>query len=548
MKKILYSIMAATLMLTGCISFDDPTVENYGNGPAVQITTGAVEDNAFTFTITPESGTQFYSFVVAKETEPQGLDAANLLSGKYKGVAGSVIEAAKSTTYTFDMKQDGIGICSPNTSYVVYAVAANDKGITGEVASAVVLTTDGGAPAPKTFKRDAENKAVVLTMSEAVTRAEGAVTAKYYKEWDILNPVVLTDEDITVAVNGTEVTFAAPTAPAGAYVAFSYAEGAFKDSFGNKCNALNSGLDMTTGQFRNLVVQVTPVPFDITDDNVKSPEDGAVFPEWNKFTGVVEFDFDIFRNDDTVENGDLSVVYTTEKKTSTLKLSADEWSVEGNKLMFHLPEAPEAGAIVTLRVAEGAFTDVYGNPNKAFASKTSWKYFAMTKEMVLGDFKFTYTSAYDETPKVYDGGAITISEDPEAENGLVIKNLYLSGSEIPARYDIKKGKLYIGARYELGLVPNKDGGNYGLITYSMTNKDEIEFTVNVDGTITSDDLAIVACDEAYESALGYWEKCASATFTPSASSSKAKAKAHSASSKSSLRHKLTVKRNITVKH
>lgn len=547
MKKILYSIMAATLMLTGCISFDDPTVENYGNGPAVQITTGAVEDDAFTFTITPASGTQFYSFVVAKGTEPQALDAANLLSGKYKGVAGSVIEAEKAATYTFDMKQNGIGICSPNTSYVVYAVAANDKGITGDVVSAVVLTTDGGAPAPKSYKRDAENKAVILTMSEPVTRAEGAVTAEYYKEWDILNPVTLADEDIVVTVNGTEVTFAAPTAPAGAYVTFSYAEGAFKDSFGNKCKALNSGLDMTSGKFKNLFIQVTPVPFDITDENIKSPENGSVFPEWDKFTGVIEFDFNIFRNDETVENGDLSVVYTTAKKTSTLKLSANDWSVEGKTLIFHLPEAPEAGAIVTLKVVEGAFCDVYGNPNNAFTSKTSWKYFAMTKNMVLGDFKFSYISAYDN--EQYDCGTITITEYPNVENGLIINNLYLEGSKILGRYDIEKGKLYVSAYYSLGLVPAANGGNYGLITYSMTGKDEIEFTVNPDGTIISNDLAIVACDENFESALGYWEKCASATFTPAQSSSKAKAKTyHGNHSKVNLKNVQSFNKNRIVKH
>lgn len=526
MKKILYSMMAAVLTLTGCISFDDPTVENYGEGPSTDIQTGAVEDNAFTFTVTPGAGSQFYSFIVAKGTEPQTLDASTLLSGKYNGIVGRVIEVAKTPTYTFDMKQDGIGILEPNTSYVVYAVAANDKGIVGNVASAVVLTTDGGLPTPKTFKKDADNKAVILTMSEAVTRGNGAVTAKYYKEWDILNPVTLTDEEITVTVNGAEVTFAAPTAPAGAHVAFSYSAGAFKDSYGNECMALNSGLDLSTGKFKNLVVQVTPAPFDITDENIKSPEDGAVFPKWDEFEGVLEFDFDIFRNDEMVEDGDLSVVYTTGKKTSTLKLSANEWTVVGNTLIFRLPEAPEAGAIVTLNVVEGAFCDVYGNINKAFKSSTSWKYFAMTKEMLLGDFKFTFVSDYDG--KAYNGGNITISEDPEVENGLIVKNLYLGDSEIPATYDIQKGKVYLGAYYPLGLVPD---GKYGLITYSKSNQDMIEFTVNADGTMTSDDLAIVACDEAYENALGYYEKCKVATFTPIAASAAAKTRAVSTSCK-----------------
>ena len=37
-------------------------------------------------------------------------------------------------------------LCSPNTSYVIYAVAASDKGVIGKVASQVVTTTDGETP------------------------------------------------------------------------------------------------------------------------------------------------------------------------------------------------------------------------------------------------------------------------------------------------------------------------------------------------------------------------------------------------------------------
>ena len=58
--------------------------------------------------------------------------------------------------------------------------------------------------------------------------------------------------------------------------------------------------------------------------------------------------------------------------------------------------------------------------------------------------------------------------------------------------------------------------NYGLITYSLTSQEEIAFTVNADGTIVSTDFGVVACDENFTSAIGWWEKASTATLTPAA--------------------------------
>lgn len=92
---------------------------------------------------------------------------------------------------------------------------------------------------------------------------------------------------------------------------------------------------------------------------------------------------------------------------------------------------------------------------------------------------------------------------------------FIWSSELPGRYDITTGKFYVGSFYELGVVAGKDQ-NYGLITYSLTEQDEIAFTVNADGTIVSTDFGVVACDENFVSALGWWEKATTATLTPAA--------------------------------
>ena len=513
MRKILYSILGIGLFMASCTNFDDPVTENYGNGPTVSIDITVTTDSTFTFTVSPASGTQYYSYIVVKADVAEELSGATLLKGAYSGGLSSVVlNAEENATFTFDMRSKGAPLCVPNTTYQIYAVAASDKGITGAVANASVTTTDGETPVAKTLKADAKIKSVTVTFSEAIARGNGAIVAQYYKEWDISNVVTLTEEKYTVSIEGAVVTFTAPEAPAGSILTFSWEEGAFIDSFGNKCKAMNSGINAATGGFKGIYVATEKEKFAVADSCFTAPKVESVFPEWTEFEGKITFEFNVYRNDNSVKNGTLTVVYTNDLRTTTVKLNKEQWTVSGKIITFHLPSAPQGGDIVSLIMEEGAVTDVYGNPNKAYSSeKVWWKYFAMTKDMVLGNFKFTYVSADDG--ETYDGGTATITEDPEVENGVAIENLYMEGSRLPGRYDITTGKFYVSAYYALGIVAGKEQ-NYGLITYSLTEQDEIVFTVNADGTIVSTDFGIVACDENFESALGWWEKAANATLAP----------------------------------
>lgn len=529
MKKLVYSLLMAGLSLVGCTSFDDPVQEKYAAGPSAKIEVTAKTDSTFTFTVTPAEGAQYYSYIVVKSSEVQQLDAATLLKVAYSGiVAGEMTETAKAASVTNNMRnKKGEPLCLPNTTYQIYAVAVSDKGITGEIANTSVTTTDGLLPAPRSFKADTENKSVAVTFSEAVARGEGEIVAMYYKEWDITNPVVIDEKELEVSIEGNVVTFAAPKTYAGSIIAVSWADGAFVDSFGNKCRALNSGLNLQTGKFTGVYFRNDLVPFDMelmeeaeeegeepTGNLTVAPVIGSVFPKWNEFEGVFTLDFDIYRNPSKVKSGDVSVVYSNENSTTTYKLTAEQWDAKGNTLTFSLPVEPAPGDYVSVVVAKGAITDVYGNPcNEFFSEDIWWKYFAMTKEMVIGQFNFSYVSAYDE--ETYDCGTVTIEEDEEEENGLIIKDLYLKGSVLPGYYDIQSGQIYIYAYYELGIVAGSKQ-NYGLITYSLSNKTEIAFTVNPDGTMVSTDFGVVACDEAFTSPLGWWEKATTATFTPMA--------------------------------
>lgn len=523
MKKVIYSLAFGLLALSSCTTWDDPTTENYGAGPNITVGIEAAipTDSAFVVTLTPASGTTYYAFVIS--SSKTDVDGATLLKGGY---GNTVLNTTENPTFSLP-----IATAAPNTKYYVYAIASNDKGIIGDLALDSIQTTDKYIPTFVAASPTSDSRGIMVKFSEAVTRGTGKVTGKYYKEWDILNPVDVAEEEISVSIDGDVVTFGTANAPAGAFVCISYEEGAFLDAVGNKCPAMTSTLNMSTGKFTNLNYRVATTSFDITDENVTSPADGTVFPKYEDFKGVLTFDFDIYRNDALVEKGDLSVVYTNENRVATYALTPDQWSVEGKSLSFVLPAAPEAGDLVMVKISSDVIFDIYGNGNNLYVSTLVWKYFAMTKEMVLGTFKFAYQSAYDETPTDYDGSTITISENAEVENGLIIKNLWVEGSEIAGSYDISKGEIYIGAYQALGVITNSKGAKYGLITYSLSGADAIAFTVNADGTMVSTDLAIVACDENYESMLGYWEKCSIAVFSAQAASAASKRAARASKAK-----------------
>ena len=502
MKRIAYLMSLVVLGLASCTKFDDAVTENYGDGPSidVKIEAGVPSDSVFTIYITPAKGTTYYSYVIDINDEPEKLDNYTLLKGAYSGtvVQNTATKPADTIVYATAI---------PNTNYLVYAVACNDKGIAGNVSYASIKTTDAGTPFAMTIKRNPAENSVELTFSERMKRGAGKVTAKYYKEWDIFNPVEIPEDEIEVVVGADMVAFFAPTAPNGAIVAYSWEAGAFTDYTGNACGAQNSGLNMTTGRFTGAYVQIPYVPFEVTDDNLVSPADGSLVADWTTFEGVFNFHEAIFRLDDNAQLGDLSVIYTNDVSVQTIKLDTAHWNIKDDSLLvFRLPKAPEAGDMITVEIVEGAVTDVFGNPNAAFSSDISWKYFAMTKEMAVGDFEVNIVSYWSETEEYEVFDSISIEFDPAVENGLIIKGLQFDDAEIKGRYDLDAGKIIIDAGQLLG-----ETAKY-VVYFNVYNATEVSFSVNPDGTMTADGLWGIYLIDASDKTTGLgWSELAVAS-------------------------------------
>lgn len=526
MKKILYSLLTISgLFLTGCATFDDPVVENYGEGPKVTIKVTEATDTTFTFTVTPAKGTQYYSVLVDESAlADSSLVASSLLKGSYSGVYNKVINAATDSVFTFNMcGADGKSLASPNTVYQIYAVAANDKGVVGEIAIESAITGDEVAPRPT--GAEYKDKVMYIQFSENVARGEGAVKVDVYKENDLANVVTLPAEEFEVAVSGAKVGVAVPTTYAGAIIAVSWEEGAFVDSKGNKCPAFNSGLDYTIGRFSGACGQNDYAALEITDENVTAPEAGAAITEWEEFMGEITLSTKLYAVEENLDKA-LSVTYANDKTVKTINLSADNWAVKDSVIFFTLPEAPLGGDIITVNVAAGAVTDVYGNPNEAYAGEeTYWKMisFVATDDMMLGIFK---GSAVSKGQSGSIGDSIIIERVPELdgnaevyipENGKAVKisNLLVKGSEILGYYDLDEAVLYVANFYEVGTVTMSGGNDYGSVTYNHKDNTTpwIPFELKSDGTMTSTELGWVYTNLDYSEAIGWIAQFSQSTFT-----------------------------------
>ena len=545
MKKLIYSLAIILIGMTSCTSFDDEKSVTYGDGPAVSINLVTTTDSTFTFTVNPAEGTQYYSYTVVKGTEAEEVSASSVLKKTIGGISEAIVKYDTQASVTNNMRDTkNKPLCLPNTSYVVYAVAANDKGVTGQVASLVVKTTDGGIPTIQPYTATdpsgAEDTVTTVNFTEAVNYVEGKVTASYYQEWGDGTLIPVSAEDVHVSTNGSKVSLSVSNVPAGAYVLYSWTEGAFVDNAGNKCPALNTvmGDEGFEGVYRRLPTESWAI-----SSKYFAPASGTTIGKYSDFKGTVTFPQNIYRNDELLKGGEIKLTYAGSKKTTTVSLSPSDWSVSGNVLTFTMPEAATLGDVVTISIAESTIFDINGNPNEAFSSTSktlywSYKGFDINFNSFVGTFNAKYYSA---SSKAWKSTSATISAYGEKNDSVLIQNFPFEGAEIVAAVDVESGKMYAEVGDIAGTYTAKNGTTYYILTYSLTRSDDIEFEIEDENTMSSTDFGLVLYLPG-EGIVGGYDKYAQTIFTKSSSAS-AKAYKAKAAKKSSVKH-INTKANV----
>ena len=247
MKKYIIGLFSAIcLMGAGCTEFEDYEPVAMGDGPSVTVALEKTAIDAFNLTVTPGEGAVYYAYVVT--TEAMSLDADNLLQAKYEGA--ELLKVAETASVAKSFTNQKIG-----TTYYVYAVASNDKGLCGAIASATLELPDEEAPhlvsVPDGYLYTATNngRSVTLTFNENVVRGEGAITYNVTKG-DLTSYANGAIE--SVVINGESVIITLPETvafdenEAKSYVFLDFAAGAFADAAGNLSAALKGGVDQET--------------------------------------------------------------------------------------------------------------------------------------------------------------------------------------------------------------------------------------------------------------------------------------------------------------
>lgn len=247
MKKYIIGLFSAIcLMGAGCTEFEDYEPVAMGDGPSVTVALEKTAIDAFNLTVTPGEGAVYYAYVVT--TEAMSLDADNLLQAKYEGA--ELLKVAETASVAKSFTNQKIG-----TTYYVYAVASNDKGLCGAIASATLELPDEEAPhlvsVPDGYLYTATNngRSVTLTFNENVVRGEGAITYNVTKG-DLTSYASGAIE--SVVINGESVIITLPETvafdenEAKSYVFLDFAAGAFADAAGNLSAALKGGVDQET--------------------------------------------------------------------------------------------------------------------------------------------------------------------------------------------------------------------------------------------------------------------------------------------------------------
>lgn len=248
MKKYIIGLFSAICLIgAGCTQFEDFDPVDMGEGPSVAVTLTKTDVNAFDMTITPGEGAVHYAYVIT--TEAMNLDADNLLQAKYDNA--KLLKVAETPSVAESLTNQTIG-----STYYVYAVAADERGLCGAIASASIELPDEEAPyiVDKSFLYTATNKGrtIKITFNENISRGEGAIeyslntvsstgTFEPYKSGELANEnVVISNESVTITL--PEDAVFNETEGVVTYVFISMGEGAFQDASGNKTQAMQ-GLD-----------------------------------------------------------------------------------------------------------------------------------------------------------------------------------------------------------------------------------------------------------------------------------------------------------------
>ena len=479
------------LLVAGCEMFpeDEPIAPQEGAVPT--IAAKLVGDTKFEVTVTPAQGTAFYGYLISdKKVDVTG---TGLVSVSYEGVVAGNADAREDATSAVQIVLDGKNVTvnsgkpaelaaavQPATKYYIYAAGNSEQGLASAVVMDSVWTTDATVPDMSKAKVAATDSTVVITMNTVVKRGTGKVTYSAYDAYGkvVAQDIQVTDKDKLLAVDGKTVTFSTPDSitisgkkvptPGGVIIALNWEAKAFtnasptntKDIEALKSVVGSETLDPLTlfereGKYGSGVVYRVPVkPWSFaypTVENTVKGKKGLRSIANDTIDVTVDPVKFVSRTKIDRTNNDLacSITAISEDGGSTLKnrypLSLGALAEEDTAVVLSIKDLPRRGVLSTITIPEGAYYDVYGNPNAEFVSN---KNFVQSYGLKLTAIVGTYNVSAETEDNEYNQEAystlfpnattVTIEALPKEENygglpcNIVIKGLMYPDSELKA--------------------------------------------------------------------------------------------------------------------
>lgn len=504
MKKILLYTALVLLSVSSCLKFENEASVKPVTTSAPTIEISAVGDSTFTATVTPAAGTNFYSYAVL-EGKAKSVSATSLLSVK---VGSNIAEGYSDVTKEASKKIVAVKLM-PDTDYTVYAVATSEQGQVTEVTAVETHTSDGLVPT--LTKKESKDGAATLTFSEKVKlNKEAKAYATYYKVNSPKDDTTIVVPHDKISIKDNVVTFPVIDTIPGAYVVYTWEKGLFKDSV----DSLAAGNDVNTFEVedgevdlgKSLGSRIPTVAWDFTwtDEN----EDGDTLIYFADPDALAPTLY--IKGKKLTMNEDAEwIVRVNQKHEGTEYLYPIETNLDYSMVKdttfftFGLEEAPEYTSVLDFSIAEGAFTDVYGNPNNAFERESAYMRL-LASTGIEGEYAYTYNgdkySIYFE--KVDDENVLVYAMDPElaAIGGLLGQPAY---GPVKGKYDSEEGTVTISFGQEYNtldlslLIPSlTDPIDFFLLTFDeegyLTDKGSIVFDVLENGCLECTALYAIA--------------------------------------------------------
>lgn len=510
----------------------EPSVLAGANTATVSVS--AVKDSTATVGYTLSTVGRIYIAVVPGTNETVAPDAQDLLKlGVGSAVYAKQIIMDKADALTGSVSVSGL---TQNTSYKVFVLPVNNDGVLGAIATTDAFTTSdmyepvldldaGISPAISSSAKQADDFSIKLTFDEPVMLAADFDIQIGYLDavasTDPLKWIAVAKDSISISSNVVTIKHM-QTLLNGQYVFLTIAEGAITDRSANEYAGVTSGI--IGGKLAGIYWRVATeakTETDILPTDEEYITDAAAF---DVIKLVYPYELDGLNGD--YESSMIKVRYYTSELTEDYNISASDLDMDGDTLFIYLPKTADYGSNVSISIAEDAVFDVYGNGN-AEIEMGDYDWFisyGFTRDMFVGEYSVACTGYAPLSIPNATYNPVTITEDPDLDNGIIINGFLDTDSSIYATVDGDLATITISTSDDEGYYNVFLGdllGDGGEAVLASGAGGDLTGTLGADGSMSIDWVSVRIF---YESS-NVWHKVYTSTIWTKNASKKQSAQA-----------------------